>query len=197
MKSRHTKVATLAAILFTFGSLAGGANAAILVTISDDGTDLTMTATGSYDFSGVTNYVGGELPVIAAVAPQAAGGIYGWYTTNATRNYIVNYSGSLTGSSGVFSPDSVTTTNPFYFSTDASTISFMDDAFTRGSVNETAVFNGVTLASLGMVAGESVIVTWGDDSATIQTIQTIPEPSSTLLLGLGALGILARRKRTT
>ncbi len=36
---------------------------------------------------------------------------------------------------------------------------------------------------------------WGLDSITFAQLSPVPEPSSTALLGLGALGLLARRKR--
>lgn len=194
MKIQTRVNATLAATLITFGALVGGANAAIVMTITDDGTDLTMTATGSYDFSAVgDNGTDKVFGVNAGVTPTLGG--YGWETTANTLSLTVSYSGSLTGSSNAFPATSVTTTNPFYFDTGGSVIRFAAGAPLTGTVNETAIFAGVTLASLGMVAGESVSVTWTGDSATIQTTTPVPEPSSSLLFGLGALGLVVRRRR--
>ncbi len=196
MNLKHTKVANLAAALITFISLAGGANAAILLTITDDGTDLTMTATGSYDFTAVgDNGTDQALGANAGVLPTTSGGLYGWEVTEATISFTVSYSGALTGTSNVFPADSITTTNPFFFDSSRSVIRFTEGTPLLGTVNETAVFNSITLASLGMVAGESVSVTWAGDSATIQTVASVPEPSSAILLGLGALGVAVHRRR--
>jgi hypothetical protein len=192
MKLKLKSLSTLAATLITFGSLAGGADAAITVTITDDGTNLTMTATGTYDLSQVSPQLQTNLGVNAAIAPPF-GGIYGWETTYPSKAFAgLAYSGMLTGTDFKFGADIVTTTNPFYFINDL--IVFSNSAPLIGSVNESATFLNTTLASLGMVSGESVTATWAGGSATIQ-VGAIPEPSSALLLGLGALGLAGLRSR--
>lgn len=55
MKLKHTKVATLAATLITFGSLAGGANGAIL--INDEGGGTYQAVINPITIS-ITNTVG-------------------------------------------------------------------------------------------------------------------------------------------
>jgi hypothetical protein len=196
MKSKFARIPTLAASLITFIWFSGGANAVIIMTITDDGTDLTMTATGNYDFSLVAQDPDdGALGTNAAVAPGFFSGIYGWETGTPQNTFTVAYSGTLTGTSNAFPADSISISNPFFFDLGDSNISFNDSAPIVGTVNNTAIFFNKTLASLGMVAGESVTVTWAGGSAIIQT-SVIPEPSSTLLLGLSALGLAARRKRS-
>ena len=71
----------------------------------------------------------------------------------------------------------------------------MDTAPVFGSVDEFAVFQGVTLASLGMVLGETVTVSWGNgglnERGTINTL--VPAPGAMALLGVA--GFVSRRRR--
>ena len=183
----------------------------ILVEIFDNGTDLFMVASGDYDFTTVTRvsttaFLGSN----AAMGPVAA--VFGWETGNGTSEFFdASYDGALTGGADLFSATSTTTMNPFHFRQADGVVLINEATVSTGTVNETAVFENTTLASLGMVGGETVTVSWagnGDGEergnsglnvqGIIQTRQTgtIPEPSTALLLGLGMLGAgLIRRKR--
>ena len=196
MKPKLKSLSTLAATLITFGSLVGGADAAITITITDDGTNLTMSATGTYDFSAasIPTNQNHALGTESACAPSI--GVYGWETGAGSNTFAISSSGSLTATDSKFPADSATTTNPFFIDLNNGIIVFKSSAPLTGSVNESATFLNTTLASMGMVSGESMTVSWTGDSVTIQT-SAIPEPSSALLLGLGASGLagLRRRKR--
>ncbi|MFC0019428.1 PEP-CTERM sorting domain-containing protein [Roseibacillus persicicus] len=171
------------------------------MSIYDDGTDLTMTAIGAYDFSALTPSVASiQLGANASASPGILGGVFGWETTTAANSFRVEFSKGLTGTGSLFSASSVSTSSPFFF---YSTFNFqrtyylqmVDTAPLIGSVNETAVFHGATLSSLGMVEEETVFVTWAGDSAIIQTF-SVPEPSHIFLVSFGALGLGSRRFRT-
>lgn len=171
------------------------ANGDIIMTITDDGTDLTMLATGTYDNVGLAVVGTTFLGVSAIVGPDQC--CYGWETgQDNSVNYAASYSGSLTGTANALFADVVSTTNPFWFWHLAGRITFQSGAPLVGSVNESATFFGTTLASLGMVAGESIQVSWGDNIATIQTFAAVPEPGTLALLGIGLFGMgLSRRKK--
>lgn len=193
MKTNNTNLRSLTTAIALLGSLAVGAEAAITVTILEDGTGLTMQATGSYDLSTITPVGGANLGRVAAIIPAGMGDVYGWETgTSSQRFNVTTTSGNITGTGVAVFPTNSTTTNPFYLLSSA--VVLQNGAPSVGTVNETAFFAGVTLASLGMTAGDTMTLTWSGDSATITT-GIVPEPSSSALLGLGCLTLAFRRSR--
>lgn len=202
-----TKVSLLSLALFLSGLFGGTAQALIIISITDDGSDLTMTATGSYDFTGTASAAAPDyVPEGAYLAPQSGVEIYGWSgglgaVAPATIFPVVK-SGILTSDPGAITTTDIETTFPMIFLLNAASnyVQVVDTAPLSGTVNESALFSGETLASLGMVAGQSITVTWDGDNldptmrmAIIQT-SPIPEPTSAVLLGSLALGLLARRR---
>lgn len=197
MFRRLSVIAPLVATLLF--SLSQSANSEIVMHISDDGTDLTMTATGSFNFFGMISLAGTDIGSPAVVSPIDNGGTFGWSTGSPSSAYDVAFNGSLTGASNAIAPTSTSTTIPFFIRFDTGKIHFANSQDPSGVVDETATFEGVTLASLGMVSGESVEVflggAKGGDQAPIATITTssVPEPSSVMLFGIA--GLVAWRRR--
>lgn len=187
MKLKHTKVATLAATLITFGSLAGGANGAL---ITFDGVPASTIPAAPYEESGFT--------ITATTGANAVfnGGVF-------SSNYFT-YQGSTTtativlSSGGAFNLDSLDLglgQNSVGGSTD---ITLVGNFFGGGSINTT--FNNVTAVQNEVLVGWNNLVSVtisGTDDPGIDNINAsaVPEPSSALLAGLGVLGLLARRKR--
>ena len=201
MKQIIILLRTIVALLVASGSLIGEAHASIIMSLTDDGTDLTMRATGTYDLSGaqVSTRFEPDFPS-AFASPFSYGGIYGWGVGQDVLSYKVNSAGSFTDNSGgltVPDPTSVSTSMPFYFQTmspDGAVIRFALGTPNSGTVNETAIWEDTTLADLGMVPGETITVSWSGDSVTIQTI-AIPEPNSVALLIIGGVGVFYTRRR--
>jgi hypothetical protein len=173
-------------------------NAAIIMNIYDDGVDLFMTATGSYDFTNAATGSVSGLGENAAVAPTAL--LFGWETGDGTTvGYSATYTGVLTGTLNAFPATSTTTTNPFFFWPLSNAIEVEIGNPLVGLVNETAVFSGTTFASLGMLPGETVTVSWGNGGADeIGSISTgvVHLPAAAWLFGsaLLGLGVVKRRK---
>jgi len=202
MKNVKISALTISILLFALGLLTGVANASFIMTLTDDGTNLIMRATGTYDLSGAEVSTRTEPDYQSAFAtPFDNGGTYGWGVGTDVLSYKVDFVGSFTDTIGgafIPLPTSVNTTTPFYFQTmtfDGEVIRFAQGTSNTGTVNETAIWENTTLADFGMVPGETINVSWTGDSATIQTI-AIPEPSTVLLVGFGGLGAwLLRRNK--
>jgi MYXO-CTERM domain-containing protein len=189
-------------ILTTVGAatLTMSANADITMNIWDDGVNLYMSATGTYDMTNATSsnsYAGLGANALMWASTEA----YGWETwgtDETSQGFVATYTGLLTGGDSSPTATTVSTTNPFFFANLSSEIYFESTASLTGSVDELAIFSGATLASLGMVAGETVIVSWGngglDEGGTINVLGAIPAPGALALLGLA--GLATRRRRS-
>lgn len=176
-------------------ALTAGASAQITINVWDDGTDLFMGATGNYDMSNqAVNTRFSGLGLNATMWP--ATNLHGWETNlgNGSIGYDMVQNGTLTGANGPSGANFVSNSNPFFIF--GNTIHFDVNAPVVGSVNELARFDGVTLASLGMILGESASFSWGNGGAaeggTLNAV-LIPAPASVALLGLG--GLVATRRR--
>ena len=77
----------------------------------------------------------------------------------------------------------------------------LSDSYKGEFLNYTVFFSNTDLIDLGLSDGQTRLVTFDDGSGGRESIRwnigsAVPEPSLTLLLGLGALGHAARRRRT-
>lgn len=184
---------TFAIVAAAAAALTMTAQADITMNIWDDGTDLYMSATGDYDMtSAVVN------PSTFGLGRNATAwgdlGFFGWESGAGTTTYNADYTGTFSGGDSS-SATSVMTTNPFWFNT-SGTIVFSNNNLT-GSVDELAIFEGKTFASLGLVVGQTINVSWGgqglNERATINTV-AVPAPGALALLGLGGLAGTRRRR---
>jgi hypothetical protein len=64
------------------------------------------------------------------------------------------------------------------------------------SINSSSVFTGKTLSSLGLTHDTHYNWSYGNGDNIVVNVGVIPEPSAFALLGLGTVGLVARRRRT-
>jgi hypothetical protein len=178
------KVATLAATLITIGSLVGEANAALTLNI-DTATErywLTGSSTGQFGafFENATWVIGSN-------SSRTDVGLVGDLTGIATTiNSVSIISGGIGASGSGF------TFNIKANSTDMTTIT--------GSGEDFAIdYSGVAQAfkdnfESGLLTGFSNSETEGSTFGTLNIV-AVPEPSAALLLGVGVLGFVTRRRR--
>ena len=114
--------ASLLSMFFAPMFTAQRADAAISITIYESGTDLVMTATGTYDFTGAATATGPGLGATVVLSPATE--IYGWETGAGPTSYSITVAGSLSFGgplAGDLQSDPTTvvsTTNPFYVAPD-------------------------------------------------------------------------------
>lgn len=190
------KLTSLATILITFASLAGGANAAITVTnisgddyLADIGTlNFTVTTAGVFRVLTVEDYyVGPNTDRIST--PLMSNITYSLNGSAPVSIDLIANSGSYGSTIGVWDP------NDFLFATASGISVSMGDQI---SLSGTFTFNASGLTSPVANPGDLVSTLAEVDLTTVLsngTVSSVPEASSALLLGIGALGIISRRKR--
>jgi hypothetical protein len=187
MKHILKSVRALAATLITFGSLAGGADAATVIdytgsnnsgltTYDENGYNVTQTNSGTFDLDTTFGIVTATSPASEISLTNILGDSF---TLNSLSmgsfNLVpVSYQGYLNGV--LQATDSFTNTIGGGASQNFSTVNLA----------------GITVDEIRFTINQST-----GANQVIQTfnVSTIPEPSSALLLGLGALGMIARRTR--
>lgn len=200
MKLKHTKMASLVAALITFGSLAGGANGALVFTVvnfTEDNLTITMpVGSDTLDGSGGAR----DLFLIASVPAQAS-------------SWVVNtsFTASGSGSIGIRNLDleAFTIYNNLMVGgrqIDIVRLSVSDVLATGDTVTSavTASWSGDNIFNPSAV--DSFTLVWdttninssypfGFVQSSAPAAPAVPEPSLTILSALGALGLAARRKR--
>lgn len=200
-----SKARYLSLSIIAFGSLADPGKAAVLIEITESGSDLLFTTSGSLDTTGLgvpatasNDYAiwVGEIGVYAAIS-QGSQDSYG-------PEAFVGLTGQSTFSSAVMSdgPDVLLESGAADFAFRTGGNLWIPENYVSGTpVFQEMRWVGQSFAGLGINEGEFAELSWtagadggGGDSIRMQA-SPIPEPSSALLFGLAAFGFAARRRR--
>ncbi len=201
MKITNTKVAKLAATLITFGSLTGGANGATILGVS--------ASTNMGEFTSVSNIVDGSgltgaqhlngdpIDDFFSSMWQSSSGVAtgdvtfdlgGTYSVGSTEvwNHNAFLQNSVMGLDILSSADGVvfTPVASFVLAQGSGLDTYTPESLDLGGVTASHVRFSITSNHGGQVTGLSEV-----------QFSSIPEPSSALLFGLGAIALVARRRR--
>ena len=192
-------MASLAATLIIFGSLAGGANGALTFTIdnftSDNLTIIIPTSSAVLEATGST---------------PTSSDIFIYPTVGSQNDWILSIDHNAGGAGQIGNA----TVNPGVFAmfdNNSAVGDIVRATFTSPLVAGDPVTSDITLSWTGTnifdpTAVDSLTLAWGtDDIGSVwpwgdvqsSTTTVVPEPTAALLLGIGALGLVARRKKTT
>ncbi|HEX5325292.1 MAG TPA: PEP-CTERM sorting domain-containing protein [Acetobacteraceae bacterium] len=186
-----------AAMLIGTALSAPPAEAGYIVTLTQVGTDVVATGSGTIDLTGLTfNRTAGDP---AAVFPSAGGIITGPATVTSEDAYG-GFSGPASFGSGGFSFADSGSGDVVGIVSSTGLLSVPSGYVSGSALSDTATYDNQTFATLGITPG-SYVWTWGSgtdaDSFTLDV--GVPEPGSlallaTALIGLGALGWSRRRR---
>lgn len=194
MKLKFTNLVALAATIIASGLLAEVADGAVMISNWN-----ATTSTLSFNVTGSITDNNPGASQIFRIFIGMAGGTGDW-ATNAT-----NLSGSILDNGGSTAPLHAAWIFTFHNGAvgvqDTIQLETNNPSFSLGDVfNYSIAYVGIQ-GDATLIDFNQVIVSWGRtnfDSApevAHQIGSAIPEPSSTILLGLGALGVVACRRR--
>ena len=203
MKLKYTKVATLAATLIIFGSLAGGANAAVI--FSNPGGKLNVTFTDAVDYTVNSSHTEDYYHLVirdvyTSDQPSnfantiASSTVTLTHINSGSANATPNDSAQYSGISGYSVPDNNDLILGFRWNSDLTVTS--GDTFTL-SAGTYSTNRNIALPDSNAASFDTLLIEGAqfNQATSVQTL--IPEPSSALLVGLSALGLAVARRRKT
>jgi hypothetical protein len=175
--------------------LTTAANATVTVNVTQSGSDVVATASGTLDLAGLLSVGSGSN--VPGIDPQLA---YIGLGTSGSVDMYEGLSGPSQFGSGGFTGASTSAGDSFAPFSGNSLQVWVPNGYVSGSlISSTVTFLGTSFASLGLTPGQynyssqndSVIINVG------QAASAVPEPSTwaMMLIGFGVTGLALRRRR--
>ena len=191
----------LATGIVTLSALTPQAEAAVIWTFGQNGADVTATASGTFTIDVI-----GSQSSYSSASPGTSSRSDGYFTHSGTfgmsRGGVgapVHIPSTLTSAPDSWTGNFGHSSRTIRWGTEfGSTLSKSRDV---SAYNATITYNDTTIDTIfgGGFFDNGPVHAWtlsgGATTDTISYVAAVPEPSSSLLIGLGAFGLLARRKR--
>lgn len=192
------------AILLASGLVCQTANAALLITFYQDGSDVKAVTSGELSVGTGTLQVADS----SALLDGSSTSLQGVHARSDQSTYDIYSGGSSTDSDLIASPDYFTGDTFGYTGTqviandDIESFDGLDDDNQIVNVlnpSTTWVWENTTLSDIGLgglsTTSEVVYTSSAGDTISFASTTSVPEPSSILMLALGAVGFTLRRRR--
>lgn len=190
-KHLRMKMRTIAAIVITIGWLTGGANGALIISWIQSGNDVVAASSGSLAEPSV--FTNQDVSSIFPAYVYSSGGYIG-LTASLTDRWTGSDVGTFSASFAFSSFDSGLLVGLGSIAGGA----IIDSGYVYGTdLTSSSTWASTTLSALNLSQDDYRQMTYnvaGGGTDTI-TLQVIPEPSLTFLLGVVGLGPVLRRRR--
>ena len=203
---KSNKVSAIAFIAALSLGLTDHSKGAITLLFTQNGSDVVLTATGSLSLVGLTKTTAGATLGATNILDSTNEQLQIGSGTNqpvdrftlVVKSLPFNSASNITGALNSWSSNS----NSIRFQQNNGYL-LIDDAFAAGdtvTVDSQITFANRTLSEFGLIAGTSVVFLENESdagpAADGQVIVTaVPEPTSAVLLGLGGLALILRRRK--
>jgi hypothetical protein len=171
------------------------AKAHFVFTISQVGDDVRVIGSGSIDLGGFS-FLGEDHAGPDTLGPAAGELSAGEWRLGPTEASVGLYQGFPSGpfGSGAATQD-VAETSGDYVGFGGSGLLLVPGGYVSGAhLSNSTTFADVTLASLGLSAGQTVYTFGSGDTVTVSVV---PEPATSALIALGGISLFALRRRRT
>jgi hypothetical protein len=169
------------------------AKANFIATMNQVGTDVVVTGSGTIDLTGLSFFANGSAPAAMIIPIQGL-----LYLNDGPVDVYANISGPFSFGMGGTTRASSSSGDAVGLDGLGSNRLFVPSGYLSGNpLSDTSTYSNATLASVGVTPG-TYIWTWGTGiHADSFTLQIVPEPSTSALLGLTGIGagVMAYRRR--
>ena len=178
-------------LLLTFFFGIGAAHSAIAIVALETGGNVVFSYSGTIDTTGASISGNQTLGAFSGIIPNL--GIVG----NSGTPYDAY---SITGGGGTFGTGGVTvatihsTGDSFQIRDNDSRVRLPDNYSSGTTISGSITFTGTNFTTLGVDSSSNITWNLPNDSISLQ-FTAVPEPSSTLLLGLATLTLLGHRRK--
>lgn len=188
MKNKGTKC-LIASVGLLLGIATPSSQAAVIINAVETGGNVVITSSGTINLAGLQHFSNGSTS--GGLVSPSTGYLITGYTNALIRLYRFHTGPTSFGPGGV-THDTTSIGETFGLSNSAEWLYLAQSVVDTGVVNSSSIYNGQTLASMGITEG-TYVWTWSADSITFNAI---PEPGACglLLAGAGIAGFMARRR---
>lgn len=197
-------VTALTISLVTFGIFSPRANASVIINVTQNGSDIQILGTGSLTLDSAIGFIAADnFPShnFNAMNSEKDGLFVGVFPTDADIYQLASV--NISGTSHTYNPIAVSiggdpAQGVFVNSLNGGKLFVPSGYVSNTALDFTAFITNYNFTDYGFTDGDSIVVSWSNgavNESLTMNFQTIPEPSSVLLAGLGGVAIFAYRKR--
>ena len=173
----------------------------IVVEVSDQGSDLRMSWSGTFDLTGYTSSgTGGPGGNYAQIDTFAASQFDLFFEVSSSYDTYTKANTSVAASSIPFTSSSGNTTGSYFrinenITSPGNALIYVPQGYSGGQISGSTLFASTSIAALFGTTLDSGPQTYFSDGTNTLTIQAVPEPTTSAIVVAGGLAVAAATLR--